>query len=227
MSEPAVAARDSRPMALAVLLAVLSFPVCALAVAIQLLVGTDYVRWTMARPGYPPSPGFSREERLAMAVPSTRFILSQDPPELLAALSHRNAPLYQADEIAHLLDVRQVVGRIRWLALLLATAALALLALRPRSLRVGLTRALAAGGALALGLLFLLGLAILVAWDAAFTAMHRLFFAAGTWQFGADSALIRLFPDRFWYDTALVLVGLLALQSLAALAASWALRPRS
>ena len=59
MSEPAVAARDSRPMALAILLAVLSFPVCALAVAIQLLVGTDYVRWTMARPGYPPSPGFS------------------------------------------------------------------------------------------------------------------------------------------------------------------------
>ena len=53
-------------MALAILLAVLSFPVCALAVAIQLLVGTDYVRWTMARPGYPPSPGFSREERLAI-----------------------------------------------------------------------------------------------------------------------------------------------------------------
>ncbi|MFI0607641.1 MAG: hypothetical protein ACH37Z_07040, partial [Anaerolineae bacterium] len=143
-------------MALAVLLAALSFPVCALAVAIQLLVGTDYVRWTMARPGYPLSPGFSREERLAMAVPSTRFILSEDPPELLAALSHRHEPLYQADEIAHLMDVRHVVGRIRWLALLLATAALALLALRPRSLRDGLTRALAAGGALALGLLLLL-----------------------------------------------------------------------
>lgn len=217
--------RGSRPSALAVTLAALAVPVCALAVAIQLLAGTGYVRWMMARPDYPPSAGFSSEERLAFAVPSTRFIINQEPHETLAALDHGGASLYQAGEIAHLLDVRRVIGRIRYLALLLAVAALVLLGLRPRALRIGLARSLAAGGMLTLVLLLLLGLAILSAWDVAFTGMHRLLFADGTWQFGADSALIRLFPDRFWYDTALVLVGLLAAQGLAALVAGRALRP--
>lgn len=218
--------RGSRPIAVAVLLAALAVPVGALAVAIQLLAGTDYVRWMMDRPGYPPSPGFSSEERLSFAVPSTRFMLNQEPPETLAALERGGAALYQAGEIAHLLDVRRVVGRIRQLALLLSVAALVLLVLRPRALRIGLARSLAAGGALTLALLLLLGLSIVTAWDLAFTGMHRLLFADGTWQFGADSALIRLFPDRFWYDTALVLVGLLAMQGLAALAVARALRRR-
>lgn len=218
--------RSSRPSAFSVFLAALAVPVCILAVAIQLLAGTDYVRWMMARPGYPASPGFSSEERLAFAVPSTRFILDQTAPETLAALEHGGVALYQAGEVAHLLDVRRVIGRIRHLALLLSVAALVLLILRPRALRIGLARSLAAGGMLTLALLLLLGLAILSAWDAAFTGMHRLLFADGTWQFEADSALIRLFPDRFWYDTALVLVGLLTVQGLAALAVGRALRPR-
>lgn len=218
--------RGAHPSALAVILATLAFPICALTLAIQLLAGTDYVRWTMARSGYPASPGFSREERLTAAVPSTRFILGAEPPETLAALDLRGAPLYQAAEIAHLVDVRRVIGRIRLAGLLLAAAALILLALRPRALRLGLARALSAGGMLLLGFLLVLGLGILVDWEAAFTGMHRLFFAEGTWQFAADAALIRLFPDRFWYDTALALVGLLTLQGLAALAAAHALRPR-
>lgn len=219
--------RSAHPSALAVILATLAFPICALTLAIQLLAGTDYVRWTMARSGYPASPGFSREERLHAAVPSTRFILGAESPETLAALDLRGAPLYQAAEIAHLVDVRRVIGRIRLTGLFLAAAALILLARRPRALRLGLARALYAGGTVLLGFLLVLGLGILVNWEAAFTGMHRLLFAEGTWQFAADAALIRLFPDRFWYDTALALVGLLALQGLVALAAAHALRPRA
>jgi len=219
--------RRDRPSALAVLLGALALPVCALVLAIQLLAGPDYLRWTMARPGYPDSPGFSSEERLAAALPSTAFILGAGSAETLAALEHRGVPLYQAAEIDHLVDVRQVIGGIRLSGLFLAAAALILLALRPRGLRLGLARAMAAGSKLLLGFLLLLGLAILVDWDLAFTTMHRLFFADGTWQFAADSALIRLFPDRFWYDTALALVALLALQGLAALAAARVLRPRA
>ena len=40
--------------------------------------------------------------------------------------------------------------------------------------------------------------------DTAFAAFHAVFFAAGTWQFGPDSNLLRFFPEPFWYEVALV-----------------------
>ena len=36
----------------------------------------------------------------------------------------------------------------------------------------------------------------------------RLFFAPGTWTFNASDALIRLVPEKFWFDTALSPAGL-------------------
>lgn len=201
----------------AVVLTALALPLIALVLAIQVLASGPYLRWTLTRPGYPADPAFTTKERLALALPSTVYIVRRDPPERLAALEHRGAPLYTAAEVSHLEDVRRVIGHLRLAALLLALAALAALAARPRAFRAGLTRGLRAGSLLLLGFLAGLALAVTLAWNWAFTTMHRVFFAEGTWQFSADSALIRLFPDAFWYDTAVALVGLMALQGLAAL----------
>jgi integral membrane protein (TIGR01906 family) len=46
----------------------------------------------------------------------------------------------------------------------------------------------------------------LVAFDAAFEVFHRLFFAAGTYDFDPrTSRLVQLFPDQFWSDTTMAL----------------------
>ena len=50
----------------------------------------------------------------------------------------------------------------------------------------------------------LLGVFFAVAFDTAFAAFHAIFFAAGTWQFGPDSNLLRFFPEPFWFEIALV-----------------------
>jgi hypothetical protein len=51
-----------------------------------------------------------------------------------------------------------------------------------------------------------IGAISLVAFDAAFELFHRLFFAAGSYDFDpATSHLIQLFPDQFWSDTTLAL----------------------
>ena len=50
----------------------------------------------------------------------------------------------------------------------------------------------------------LLGIFFAVAFDTAFAAFHAIFFAAGTWQFGPDSNLLRFFPEPFWYEIALI-----------------------
>jgi integral membrane protein (TIGR01906 family) len=54
------------------------------------------------------------------------------------------------------------------------------------------------------GAAVVLGIAFAVAFDAAFTAFHNLFFAPGTWEFALGSNLITLFPEPFWFDAALL-----------------------
>jgi integral membrane protein (TIGR01906 family) len=112
-------------------------------------------------------------------------------------------PILDASERSHMADVGRLV---RVLAGLEAASILVLLVagwmLRGERFRRGrlLARsALAVGGvAVALGLFFAL------AFDLAFASFHALFFAEGTWQFGPDSNLIRLFPEPFWFETSLL-----------------------
>jgi len=126
-------------------------------------------------------------------------------------------PILDASERSHMADVGALV---RILAALEAGSILVLLitawwlrAERARRGRLLLGVAVAVcGAALVLGIFFA------VAFEAAFTAFHALFFQAGTWQFGPDSNLIRLFPEPFWFETSL-LAGLAIL--LTALLAAW------
>jgi integral membrane protein (TIGR01906 family) len=120
-----------------------------------------------------------------------------------AALEGDDEPFLDADERAHMSDVAALV---RTLALLLLVAVVAALAcawwLRAEPGRIGRVMVVtsAAVGAVAV----LLGIAFAVAFDAAFTAFHNLFFAPGTWQFALGSNLITLFPEPFWFDAALL-----------------------
>jgi integral membrane protein (TIGR01906 family) len=124
--------------------------------------------------------------------------------------------ILDASERSHMSDVGRLV---RILAGLEVVAVVVLLVTgwwmrreRARRGRLLMTASLAVGAiALVLGIFFA------VAFDTAFTAFHAIFFKAGTWQFGPDSNLIRLFPEPFWFEASL-LAGLSILVS-AALAA--------
>jgi len=134
-----------------------------------------------------------------------------------AASLDGDAPILDAAERSHMADVG---GLVRILTGLEAGAIVVLLTtswwLRAERTRRGrlLLRAALAVGAVAL----VLGIFFAVAFDAAFTAFHALFFRAGTWQFGPESNLIRLFPEPFWFETSL-LAGLSIL--LGAMLAAW------
>lgn len=120
-----------------------------------------------------------------------------------AASLNGSGPLLDESERSHMSDVG---GLVRVLALLEAIALMALLLtgrmLRHERPRRGRLLLRAAGGvgivALVLGAFFAL------AFDTAFASFHALFFQAGTWQFGPDSNLIRLFPEPFWFETSLL-----------------------
>ena len=111
--------------------------------------------------------------------------------------------ILDASERSHMQDVG---GLVRVLAgldvvslILLLITAFWLRGERPRRGRLLRTAAVGVGAAaVVLGILFA------VAFDAAFAAFHSLFFKVGTWQFGPDSNLIRLFPEAFWFETSLL-----------------------
>lgn len=112
-------------------------------------------------------------------------------------------PILDPSERSHMADVGSLV---RILAGLEAVAIVVLLVtawmLRGERARRG---RLLLGAALAVGAVALvLGLFFAVAFETAFASFHALFFRQGTWQFGPDSNLIRLFPEPFWFETSLL-----------------------
>ncbi|MFN2195842.1 MAG: DUF1461 domain-containing protein, partial [Anaerolineales bacterium] len=52
---------------------------------------------------------------------------------------------------------------------------------------------------------------VLIAFGVIFVWFHEIFFQPGTWTFYFSDTLIRLFPERFWRDTFLIVAGLPAL----------------
>jgi integral membrane protein (TIGR01906 family) len=112
-------------------------------------------------------------------------------------------PVLDEAERSHMRDVGGVVR-----GLILADAlALAILIVIGRRLRGEPLRRGRAMVAAAVGIgttAVLLGFFFAAAFDTAFAAFHAIFFAAGTWQFGTDSNLLRFFPEPFWYEIALV-----------------------
>lgn len=122
------------------------------------------------------------------------------------------APVLTPGERQHMRDVRGVFAGLG----LLVLASIGLLVVtwrgaRERDSRARWWRAVRTGAAgLAIGIA-ILGATSIVAFDAAFEVFHRLFFAAGTYDFDpATSHLVQLFPDRFWNETAIAL-GVVAL----------------
>jgi integral membrane protein (TIGR01906 family) len=112
-------------------------------------------------------------------------------------------PVLDEAERSHMRDVGGVLrGLILATALALAIVIVIGRRLRGEPFRRG--RAMVAAAAAIGTAAVLLGVFFAVAFDTAFTAFHAIFFAAGTWQFGPDSNLLRFFPEPFWYEIALV-----------------------
>jgi integral membrane protein (TIGR01906 family) len=111
--------------------------------------------------------------------------------------------ILDGSERSHMSDVGGLVRVLAGLEVasiaVLAITAWSLRGERRRRGRLLRTAAIGVGAAAVV-----LGVFFAVAFDTAFAAFHSLFFKAGTWQFGPDSNLIRLFPEPFWFETSLL-----------------------
>jgi integral membrane protein (TIGR01906 family) len=144
-------------------------------------------------------------------------------PEGPAAQGGRRLSLFTANEREHMLDVRRVFIAAQ-LAALASIAIVALLALRARR-RGALARLVRAGAIAAAALVAIFGAFAAVAFDAAFLLFHQVFFPQGNFLFPADSNLLRLYPEAYWYGVTLrIAVSFLALAAIVAGVAHLAVR---
>ena len=114
-----------------------------------------------------------------------------------------SAPILSDSERSHMRDVG---GLVRKLVLLEAAAAAVFIVgwWRLRGERPRRGRLLLIGAALVGLASIVLAVLFAVSFDTAFAAFHALFFPMGNWQFGADSNLIRLFPEQFFFEASLL-----------------------
>lgn len=128
--------------------------------------------------------------------------------------------IYSPNEKAHLLDVYHLLTNIKIFCLF---TVLILSFISYRLIRTNrklmLIHSFTHAGILALIMTVFIGGLLILAWDSLFIGFHRLFFPQGNWAFPADSILITLYPDWFWFDIfgyylILVLLFSLALLSL-------------
>jgi integral membrane protein (TIGR01906 family) len=160
---------------------------------------------------------------VAYASANFRYVREGQPIEALAAQRLGDLPLYNERELKHMQDVQNVYELMGWvwqIALIMLALAVFTLAWRVET-RPALAAGLKWGGLLTLVLIGGLGLLAVVAWQFWFVAFHQIFFAPGTWTFNEWETLIRLFPNKFWFDAALTISGLSLIGGLLAALIGW------
>lgn len=198
---------------------IIAMPIFLLLTAGHLFINVWYLQYEYGKPDFPRDPfGFTQQQRLELATVSIRFLQSAEPAEVAVKLLEAQRmpgmerPLFGPDELGHMMDVKRftdVLWRVQYAAAALALGGLFLLAARPGTRRAGY-RALFWSGIATAGFLLFLALFVLLSWRMFFVMFHELFFPPGTWMFNYDTSLIRLYPDRFWFDAGtLITLGVL------------------
>ncbi|MDW8172527.1 MAG: TIGR01906 family membrane protein [Anaerolineae bacterium] len=210
----------------------LSVPLLLLATSVRLAMTSAWLTFEYTRPGFSVDAyGFSVEDRLRYGPKGVDYLLSADGIEVLAALvlpgalcyppSTTSCPMFNALELRHMEDVKQVVQSFFGAAWVAAVGSLlSAVWLRSHSTKF-LWRALWRGGLWAVGGMIAIALSAVAAWDTFFNVFHSLFFEDDTWQFYYSDSLIRLYPEQFWFDSALVVSALTALGAVLCVALGW------
>ncbi|MDR3317948.1 MAG: DUF1461 domain-containing protein [Clostridiales bacterium] len=118
---------------------------------------------------------------------------------------------YEDIELSHMTDVKTVFTAARIFAYVMLPLGLALLALSfflgPRGTRLAAPAfGAAAGAGVILAVLAVIGIAIAIDFDGAFSVFHQIFFPQGNWQFPADSRMLAVLPENLFLDAGIYIM---------------------
>ena len=200
--------------------------------AVRIVLNPWYPRLEYRTPWFPADRyGFSRNDRDHYSAIAIEYLNTNKSINLLMDLrfpSDQVAPplscmemtdcnyMYNFRELQHMVDVKNLLGIVLPVGytIIVGLVLLGLWAWRGSWWRDYVT-ALRRGGWLIIIILLSLIVLVVGLFDWFFTKFHTVFFSSGTWQFYTSDTLIRLFPERFWMDTFIVVGGIAALGGIA------------
>ena len=126
--------------------------------------------------------------------------------------------LFNEKEVIHMHDVKKLVRGVYWVGVGSAVFIIGFIAagfyLNRQKFLWTLARLGLFGSAVTVGLTILVGIMSLVSFDFLFTLFHELSFANDFWQLDPRrDFLVMMFPSGFWFDAAMLVVGLVVLQA--------------
>jgi integral membrane protein (TIGR01906 family) len=208
-------------------LLVLMLPVSLVVLNVWIATGRWFVRWEYGKAGFPADRGFTLEERTRLAEVCVEYLATGADISLLADLKLPDGEdAFNERELEHMADVQYVYRRTLTVGVVVALvwgSGMVVLFASGDS-REHAINAFLGGGLFTLGLLVAVGAFMAVSWHHFFTVFHRIFFEEGTWMFLRTDTLIRLFPERFWMDVAVIIVGLLISEAIMVTAVGWGLK---
>lgn len=187
---------------------IFSVPLFLVLTSVRLVMSEPFLWLEYHRPGFPDDRyGFTQDQRLDYASEAIYYLHSDAGINHLGDLTLDGAALFNARELRHMEDVKVVTRAALQIHTLLSLGLAVLVAvmLWRRDSRPQLRRALSAGAVLTIALIAALILVAVTSWDTFFTQFHRVFFEGDTWLFRTSDTLIRLFPEQFWFDAALII----------------------
>jgi integral membrane protein (TIGR01906 family) len=153
--------------------------------------------------------GLPQSEVLRVAA-ETRDYLINDEERLDVEVE--GAPFYSEREILHMIDVKRLMARTfdaGWAALGYIVAFVAFVLWRRRlDAPPDLARSFAAACGIVAALVVVLAIIAVSGFESAFRSFHLLFFTNDLWQLSSRDGLIQLFPQRFFFDTTLLIGGI-------------------
>jgi integral membrane protein (TIGR01906 family) len=217
-------------LALGIAIAV-AVPAVLVVNGIRLVTDDHYVRAVYDFGGVPDDRyGLPADDRERLALVGLRSIepSSEGIVLLREAKLANGEPAFNARELAHMEDVRTAVTRAYRFQVIavVAIGVLAVLLSLLGSTRALVPVALVRGAALTVVVSVVVGIVATTSYSSFEEPFHTVFFEGDTWRFEETDTLRRLYPDRFWLDTAVVIGVLAVLQAalLFAVARLWARR---
>lgn len=184
---------------------ILLIPMIIILGVVRILATSTYLSFEYGKSSFPVDQfGFDPAMRLTHAIANFRYVRDDLPPAILAEEKHDQSPLYNSRELKHMLDVQdvfQIVSQLWSLAIVLLLVILLIFWLQKKSWPTFIS-AVKMGSLVTAGIIAVVGLLAVLAWKMWFLVFHEVFFAAGSWTFNFSDTLIRLFPEKFWFDAA-------------------------
>ncbi len=220
--------RTTRIITIAPLLRIyltIALPIVLTLISVRLIMTPLYLQLEYTRPGFPADPfGLTTEDRLNFAPYALKYLINNEDISYLSDLEFADGSrLFTSRELRHMHDVQYVTQLAFGAGIvngILVLASVIILWKTPQTRR-HLQRGLFNGSLLTLSIIGAIIFVAIISWQTFFNNFHSTFFASGTWIFAYSDTLIRLFPEQFWFDTAIVVGGLTTLTAGLILIFSW------